>query len=38
MDHRATVAALGRVVEHHVQQHADAGGVQRVDQVAELVR
>jgi hypothetical protein len=35
--HRAAGAALGRMVEDHVQDHADAGAVQGLHEVAELV-
>ena len=35
--HRAVRVELGRVVEDHVEHHLEAGGVQRVDRLGELV-
>ena len=34
---RAVLAAFRRVVEHHVENHLDAGAMQRLHHVAELV-
>ena len=36
VDHGAVGPALGGVIEHDVENHADAGGMQRVDHVSEL--
>ena len=36
-ERRPRLVAFGRVIEHHVENHFDAGPVQRLHQVAELV-